>query len=155
MAKGRKPRVSRSPEVEREVLARLAKGQTLSSVCKREGMPDKSAVIGWALDVDDKFSQQYARAREIGYHCMADEMVDILDDSTNDYMTKTDADGNEYQALNPENIQRSRLRFEGRKWIVSKALPKIYGDKLALTDAEGGSVVFQVVSGVPRGTDGT
>jgi hypothetical protein len=34
--------------------------------------------------------------------------------------------------VNGENLQRSRLRVDTRKWLLSKALPKIYGDKLAL-----------------------
>lgn len=145
MAKARKARVTQSPEVERAILARLARGETLSSICKSEGMPDRSAVIGWALDPDSKFSQQYARAREIGYHAMADDLLDIADNSTNDYMTRTNSDGDEYQALNPENIQRARLRFDGRKWLLSKALPKIYGDKLEVqTD---GKLVVEIVDG--------
>lgn len=103
----------------------------------------------------DKFASQYGRAREIGYQRMADEIVEIADDATNDFMTRTNKDGDEYEAVNQEHIQRSKLRIDTRKWLMSKALPKIYGDKVALTDAEGGNVVFQVISGVPRGTDGT
>jgi len=29
-------------------------------------------------------------------------------------------------------VARDRLRVDTRKWLLSKALPKIYGDKLAL-----------------------
>ncbi|MBT8043576.1 MAG: hypothetical protein KJO79_01395 [Verrucomicrobiae bacterium] len=33
---------------------------------------------------------------------------------------------------NHENIQRSRLRVDTRKWMTSKMKPKKYGDKLEL-----------------------
>ena len=29
-----------------------------------------------------------------------------------------------------EHIQRARLRVDTRKWMLSKMLPKLYGDKL-------------------------
>lgn len=80
---------------------------------------------GWVVDDREGFAAQYTRAREIGYHMMADELLGIADDGTNDY-TKTD-DG---ERLNAEHVQRSRLRLDTRKWLLSKALPKIYGDKI-------------------------
>jgi hypothetical protein len=39
--------------------------------------------------------------------------------------------------LNNEFVARSKLRVDSRKWILSKLLPKIYGDKIALTGGEG------------------
>jgi hypothetical protein len=44
--------------------------------------------------------------------------------------------------LNGEHIQRSRVRIDTRKWMLSKMLPKVYGDKteVALTGANGGPV---------------
>jgi len=45
--------------------------------------------------------------------------------------------------LNGDHVQRSRLRIETRKWILSKALPKIYGDKVAVTDSDGGKLTIQ------------
>lgn len=89
-------------------------------------MPDPAAVLIWAMD--DKgpgFTQQYARARELGYQVMAEDLTEIADDGTNDWQeTETG------QQPDHEHIQRSRLRVDTRKWLLSKALPKIYGDKL-------------------------
>ena len=39
--------------------------------------------------------------------------------------------------LNGEHIQRSRLRIETRMRLLGKWLPKVYGDKMALTDGDG------------------
>jgi hypothetical protein len=32
---------------------------------------------------------------------------------------------------NRENIQRSRLRYEARRWLLSNALPRFYGNRIA------------------------
>jgi hypothetical protein len=50
--------------------------------------------------------------------------------------------------LNGENIQRSRVRIDTRKWLLSKMLPKVYGDKseVAVTGANGGPVQSQSVT---------
>ncbi len=56
----------------------------------------------------------------------ADEIVDISDDGRND--TYIDDNGNE--RTDNERVARSRLRVDTRKWMLSKMLPKVYGDKL-------------------------
>lgn len=92
-------------------------------------MPNKSTVFRW-LAADEAFRDQYARAREAQADALFDDILDIADDGTNDYMTKTNADGSEYEALNAEHIQRSRLRVDARKWMAGKLLPKKYGEKI-------------------------
>ena len=34
--------------------------------------------------------------------------------------------------MNNEAVQRSRLRVDARKWLMSKLMPKKYGEKLEL-----------------------
>lgn len=91
-------------------------------------MPAESTVRAWAVEDREGFSAQYARAREIGYHAMADELMDIADDGRNDWMERRGEEDIGW-AANGEHIQRSRLRVDARKWMLSKVLPKIYGDK--------------------------
>lgn len=112
------------------ICERLAAGESLRSICETEGMPNPSTVLRWA-DAHPEFAQQYARARERGYAHLADELLDIADDGRNDYITRqTGEDGETETTLNSEHIQRSRLRVDTRKWMLSKMLPKVYGDKL-------------------------
>ena len=59
-------------------------------------------------------------------HILAEEIISISDNSTHD--TVYDQDGN--AKCNNEWIARSRLRVDSRKWIASKMLPKLYGDKV-------------------------
>lgn len=127
------------------ICTELAKGRSLRSVCRDDGMPPESTVRQWALDDREGFAAQYARAREIGYHSMADELLEIADDGRNDYITGEDP----VPTLNSEHIQRSRLRVDTRKWMLSKVLPKVYGDKLDVTSdgerlAAPSAVVFEV-----------
>ena len=83
-------------------------------------MPPRSRIgCGTDQDAGGTFSQRYARARDAGYERMADELVEISDaDCT--------ADGKPDNAL----VQQARLRVETRKWILSKMLPKRYGDRI-------------------------
>ena len=93
-------------------------------------MPGESTVRGWALDDREGFSAQYTRAREIGYHAMADEVLEIADDGRNDWTERQNGESEVTRAVDHEHLGRSRLRFDARRWLLSKALPKIYGDKL-------------------------
>ena len=131
---------SYTPELADFILEKLAEGVSLREICREhEQTPDESTVRKWALDDVQGFAARYTRAREIGYHSMADEIFDIADDGRNDWMDRTNARTGEVdQVPNHENINRSRLRVDSRKWFLSKVLPKIYGDKLALTGADGG-----------------
>ncbi|MCK8788092.1 hypothetical protein M0638_27425 [Roseomonas sp. NAR14] len=116
-------------EVADRICAELAAGRSLRSICEAEGMPPRSTVEGWVISDCDGFGGRYARARDLGLEQMADETIAIADDGRND--TSTDEDGR--TLTNYDVIQRSKLRVDTRKWILSKRLPKTYGDKLDLT----------------------
>lgn len=140
-----------TPALQDLICERLAEGMTLTAICRMPDVPvTASAVIQKVLGepADGPFATQYARAREAGYHRMADDVIDVADDGLND--TYETEDGRE--VTNTDVIARSKLRVDTRKWLLSKALPKIYGDKLELGGKDGGPVqaVIQIVSGVPR-----
>lgn len=121
--------VTYTQEVADKICRGLAEGMTLRQVCKPDDMPPESTVRLWVLDDREGFAAQYARAREIGYHCMADELLEVADDGTNDWIERQGDDKQAMYVLNGEHVQRSRIRVDTRKWLLSKALPKIYGDK--------------------------
>ena len=121
----------------------LAEGMTLREICRREEFPIESTVRGWANDDRDGFAAQYARAREIGYTQMEDELLEIVDDGSNDWMDRRRADGTVERVLDQEHIARSRLRADTRKWLLAKALPKRYGERssLEVTGKDGAPLV--------------
>jgi|TARA_R110000796_G_scaffold195111_1_gene311623 hypothetical protein len=113
-----------TPELGDLICSELADGKSMRAVCLPDEMPDKATVFRW-IRTKEGFRDQYARAKEESADALTDEMLDIADDSNLDY-TKTDEDG---VKLNSENIQRSRLRIDTRKWLASKLKPKKFGDK--------------------------
>ena len=128
------------------ILAYLADGMSLREVCRMEGMPERSAVNRDLL-ADVEFQNQYARACEIRADVLFDELLEIADDGSNDWMERKNSDGSVGDIiLNGENVQRSRLRLDARKWAISKMNPKKYGDKLELggTGASGEILIGQV-----------
>lgn len=74
--------------------------------------------------------KQYAEARDLGLDEMAEEIFEICDDGSNDWMEKQTKDGGTIVVLNHEHVQRSKLRAEKRQWYLSKLAPKRYGEKL-------------------------
>ena len=44
-------------------------------------------------------------------------------------------------------VQHQRLRVDARKWLLSKIVPKVYGDRVAVDHA--GGVAINVTTGVP------
>lgn len=128
------------------ILGRLANGESLRSVCRDEAMPDRSTVYGWALDNIEGFSSQYARAREMQAHALADDILEIADDGTNDWMRRNDPENPGWQA-NGEHLQRSKMRQDARKWNAAKILPKVYGDRVQQEHVgpDGGPVKFETV----------
>jgi hypothetical protein len=123
----------------KEICSRLAEGESLRSICRDPHMPPRRTVRRWAEDESHPFARQYALAREIGYHELADEIIEIADDATNDYVLRANEQGAQV-VVDHDNISRSRLRVDARKWILSKRLPKIYGDKIRHT-GDGGDPV--------------
>jgi hypothetical protein len=103
-------------------------------------MPTCWSVFRW-IDASPGFAQQYSRARELQADYYADEIADIADDGTNDFMEVQRSKGTVILG-DHEHIHRSRLRVESRKWIASKLKPKRYGERLgvAVSDPNGGPV---------------
>jgi hypothetical protein len=114
------------PETRQAILDRLAEGESLRKSAELAGVA-ASTVLGW-VDSDAQFSEQYAHARTRGYQLLADEIIEISDDSSGDVI-----DTDNGQKANAEFVARSRLRVDSRKWMLSKMLPKVYGDKLDLS----------------------
>lgn len=136
----RKPPVY-TPALADVICERLAAGESLNRICKDDGMPAESTVRLWAKEDRDGFAAKYARAREEQWQHWAEEILDIADDSSNDYMLTEKG-----MAFNGENVKRSALRVEARKWTLSKMLPRVYGDRMALTGGDGGPILHKDAS---------
>ena len=122
----------------RAICMRLSFGESLRSICERKGYPSRHAVFRW-ISSNDEFRDQYAKARELQAEYYLDEIIDIADDGTNDYYEKEGKDGSTFMSFNGENVQRSRLRVDTRKWAMERMAAKKYGpqQKVDHTSSDG------------------
>lgn len=115
-------------ELADSICERLASGESMRSVSRDDSMPVMSTMFKWIRE-HEEFSNQYAKAKEESADALTEDMMDIADDGSNDWMELNDPDNPGYRA-NGEAIQRSKLRVDVRKWAASKLKPKKYGDKI-------------------------
>lgn len=108
------------------ICERMATGESLRSICRSPGFPSEAAVRQWAIADREGFASHYARAREAQMDALAEEILEIADDSARDVVV----DENGAEKTNHEVVARARLRVDARKWLMSKIAPKRYGDKL-------------------------
>ena len=90
----------------------MVDGNTLRALCQLDDMPDEGTVYRWIARYPE-FREIYAHARELQAMRWAEEVLTIADNTT----------------LDPQD---RRIRVDTRKWLLSKVLPKIYGDKLTV-----------------------
>lgn len=144
-----------SQEIASKICEEIAtSSKSLRTICKDESMPSVRAVLNWLSKGDQPdaepefkaFVQQYARAREEQADFMAEEIIEIADDGSNDLMTIQKGDQS-YEMENKEVTSRSKLRVEARKWIASKLKPKKYGDKLDLSGETTQTIVVKYSDG--------
>lgn len=120
----------RTNDIEAAIIEGLSEGVPLRQLCRLHGV-SKSTVYNW-IEADDEFAGRIARARELGFDQIAEEALEIADDSRNDWLVREDGDDGETDAnrLNHEHVSRSKLRIETRLKLLAKWDPKRYGDKL-------------------------
>lgn len=116
-----------SRELWNQIYQRLADGESLLSICRDPAMPADSTVRKWVVEDVDGIAAEYARARDLGLDRMAEEVVEISDDSRFDIIMTEDG-----PKVDGEAINRTKLRVDTRKWLLSKLAPKRYGDRMQI-----------------------
>jgi len=128
-----------SQEVADEICERLSQGEPLRQICRDDRMPAWQTVYGWKAAHED-FAKRIAHAREAGFDAIAEECLEIADETAFDTVIGENGD-----RANTEWISRSKLRVETRLKLLAKWDPKRYGDKITqeLTGAGGGAIQVQ------------
>ena len=109
----------------------------LRSICK-ECKISTTIVLQWLKDKPD-FLMLYNLAKEAQADFLAEEIIEIAD---KELKTEEEFSGDAGSSITiKDNVQRSRLMIDSRKWIAAKLKPKKYGDKL---DVEMNSRVITV-----------
>jgi hypothetical protein len=102
----------KTPAIVDEIMEGIADGVPLREICRREGMPNWRTVYDW-LEADEEMAARFARAREIGFDAIAEDILSNVDN---------------VKAIS-EHIQRSKLQVETRLKLLAKWSPKKYGEK--------------------------
>lgn len=110
-----------SQELADRILACMGDGLPLKTICQQDGMPDRVNVWRWMRE-NEEFGERYQIAQKERAQALVDDMSQISDDPS----------------LDPND---KRIRVDTRKWLASKILPKLYGEKLALTGDEDGAPI--------------
>lgn len=113
-----------SPEVAARICEEMITGRSLRSICADSDMPSISSVYLW-MSKHPEFSQQYARAQVDRATAMAEEILEISDDSADDVLIQDDR-----AYPNSVSVARDKLKVDTRKWLLSRMDPKRYGDKV-------------------------
>ena len=134
-------------EIAERICAEMIDGKSLTTICKMAGMPSRRTVMYW-LNRHQEFRELYDRACIERAESYAEEIVEIADNATNDWMENNDPDNPGWK-FNGEHVQRSKLRLEARKWICSKMKPHKFGEKVEIT----GEIRQRDVSDQPLSAD--
>ena len=124
----RRRRRSYTREIAYSICERLVEGESLRQICQDTSMPARSTIFVW-LEEHEDFARSYTLARQIQIEDLMDEILEIADDSSNDWIDAEGPDGKKYRVFNPDSIRRSKLRIGARKWLISKLMPKRYSWK--------------------------
>jgi len=117
--------------------------KSLKTICQELDLKVRT-VLDWLAEnnSENEFAQMYARAKQEQADFLAEEILDIADDGSNDLMTIVKGDIS-YEQENKEVTSRSKLRVDARKWVASKLKPKKYGDRIDLNHEGGQTIVVK------------
>ena len=102
----------RTPEVEELIIEGLTDGVPLRVLCRRDDVPSWRTVYDW-INADASFASRVAYARDLGFEAIAEDILDIADDTP---------------AIS-EHVQRSKMRIDTRLKLLACWSPKRYGNK--------------------------
>jgi len=126
-----------STEAKKLICAKVFKimegGVPCGKACDKVGVP-RSTLMKWVRP-EGKLRDQYVQAREHMIHVVAEEILKISDEEP---VSIVDHKG--ITRYDNAAVQHQRLRVDSRKWLLSKMMPKTYGDKSVqeVTGADGG-----------------
>ena len=104
------------PERAAQLCAHLANGFSLEEACELIGA-DGSTVWRWRQAVPS-FAKSYADAKTIQLDRYADQIVPLADSSL---------------GMDSAGVQATKTMVDARKWMLSKLMSHVYGDKLDVT----------------------
>lgn len=147
--KKKKPDTNYTPARAKKLASLIASGKSLINACaENSDLPVYQTWIGWASDLDHPWSDLYARACLLRAMVWAEEIITITDNTAGDFFIESippqAISGNEKDGFKINfnllkikadhyHIHRAKLMADKRQWMLSKLIPKTFGDKVDLS----------------------
>ncbi len=122
-----------TPELAEEICHRLAEGESLRSICRDDGMPDRGTVLRWVVKPDHPFSPLYIEAREAGGYADADDISELIQEVRNGAVDE----------------KAGRVMLQGMMWLAERKAPKKHSPRQEITGPGGSSVQVSRIEIVP------
>ena len=124
------PQFKWTEEIEDAICAAIAvSANGLDDICKENKEFPCVRLIYTRLIQSEPFMQKYARARELQQQLLADQLIPLSDKDRICHKRTINADGSE-ETVRLDQVERSKLQIETRKWVLARLNPKKYGDKI-------------------------
>jgi hypothetical protein len=102
---------------------------SIKKLCKlHPDLPNQDTIFQWRYRYST-FSDQWNKAMVFRAQLLAEEIIEISDDTHGDWLT--DDEGKE--VFNNEHFLRTKLRCENRRWMAPRLCKALYGDKSETT----------------------
>ena len=93
-----------------QICQELMSGKPLTSICRNKDLPSLSTVHRW-IDKHPSFAKQILQARRVGTQYYLDKMIEEL------------------ETVSDKDVGIVREKLHHYRWLASKLLPSLYGDK--------------------------
>jgi hypothetical protein len=117
-----------SDEIANEICKRLGEHETLREICLDPTMPERATILDWLAHRKD-FRAKYRDALEWAAEDRADEVYEILFDTSGSYSQRTRGDGRIVVSVDRADLTRRCLRVKVRQWVASRLAPHKYTER--------------------------
>jgi hypothetical protein len=97
-------------ELTDQICQELMNGQPLTRICSRKELPSIATVNRW-ISKDPSFAKQITNARRVGTQFYLDKRLEEL------------------ETMSAKDVGIVREKLHHYRWLASKLLPSLYGDK--------------------------
>jgi hypothetical protein len=97
-------------ELTDQICQELMNGQPLTRICSRKELPSIATVNRW-ISKNPSFAKQITNARRVGTQFYLDKMIEEL------------------ETMSAKDVGIVREKLHHYRWLASKLLPSLYGDK--------------------------
>ena len=116
-------------ELTKEICTHITEKKTLIQIYHNENIPTTWTIKKWVTK-HEEFDTMYAKTREIQINTFTNQIIEIAEDGSNDWIEKETKKNRLIETLDHEHFERSKLRIDTRKFLMSKITRHKYGEKI-------------------------